>query len=321
MKISVHAQNDGDLRAKAVPVNGSSEIAFAATALGAKLLETAAEGSAAQRTIADHLLRNPVRVSALSIEDMANATGISPATISRFARTLGFRGYAELRNALADTLQNVLRPVEKLRDTFARGTQSAPLRESLEITLANLRATAEGLSPAMLEDVARRLEKADTVYVMGFGLSAHLAGMLTLGLEPFCRRLVNVVEYGGTENAAGRLMSLGPGDVLVALSFPRYSRDIIHLLRYAGDQGAYVVAITDSAASPLAQQANQALIAHCTHPVLSSSKAAGVLVVEALVTALMVSNEANVAKAGRLTDAISVYLDSGSPGPRGRSGA
>jgi len=61
-----------------------------------------------------------VHGSSQSIEDLAAASGVSTATLSRFARALGYGGYSELRAALADTLQGVLRPVEKLRGALAR---------------------------------------------------------------------------------------------------------------------------------------------------------------------------------------------------------
>ncbi|WP_376989482.1 MurR/RpiR family transcriptional regulator [Bosea sp. R86505] len=299
MKISLHVQNGG---------SGASDVAFAASELGQKLLALQAAGSASNRMIAEHLLRNPVRGAALSIEDLAAASGVSTATLSRFARSLGFGGFPDLRAALADTLQAVLRPVEKLRGALDRAAGAAPLREGLEDTLANLRATAEGLEPAALQRIVARLVAARCVYVMGFGLSAHLAGLMTLGLQPFCQQLVNVVEFGGTENAAGRLMNLGAEDVLIAISFPRYATDAVHLTRYAADRGAAIVALTDSAASPLAPLAGETLIAQSAHPVLSSSNVAALLVIEALVTALMVSNADNVTKAARLTEAISAYL-------------
>ena len=286
--------------------------AFAESNLGLALMQARGEGSSSQQVIAEALIRNPLQASAMSIEEMASFTGVSTATLSRFARAIGFAGYPDLRHALAATVQNVLRPVEKLRDTFERGPEASPLRSSLEATLANLRATAEGLSPQMLAGMAQRLADARCVYVMGFGLSAHLAGLLTLGLEPFCQRLVNVVGEGGTENAAARMMGIGRDDVLIAISFPRYSRDAVHLTRYGTDRGAWVIAMTDSVASPLQAHANEVLLAQAAHPVLSSSNTAALLVIEALVTALMVSNKDNVAKAAQLTEAISAYLHSGS---------
>ncbi len=103
-------------------------------------------------------------------------------------------------------------------------------------------------------------------------------------------------------------MNLAAGDVLIAISFPRYAADAVHLTRYALDRGAGIIALTDSVASPLAPLAHDALFAQSAHPVLSSSNVAALLVIEALVTAFMVSNGENVEKAARLTDAISAYL-------------
>ncbi|MCA3637203.1 MAG: MurR/RpiR family transcriptional regulator [Methylobacterium sp.] len=289
-------------------VVGAGGTAFASSPLGQRLREQQASGSTSNRVIAEYLLRNPVHGTSLSIEDMAAACGVSAATLSRFAKALDFHGYPELRAALAEALQEVLRPVEKLRGALARQASDDPLRASLQDSLANLRATAEGLDPAVLSRAAQKVSEASCVYVLGFGLSAHLAALLTLGLQPFCRQLVNVVEYGGTEVAAGRLMNLEASDLLIAISFPRYAADAVHLTRFALDRGASIIALTDSIASPLAPHAGEVLIAQSSHPVLSSSNVSALLVIEALVTALMVSNNANVEKAARLTEAISAYL-------------
>jgi DNA-binding MurR/RpiR family transcriptional regulator len=299
MKNSLHSLVGG---------SGAGGAAFANSPLGQRLRGLQTAGSASNRAIAEHLLRHPVHGSSLSIEDLAAAIGVSTATLSRFARVLGFHGFPELRAALADTLQGVLKPVEKLRGALARAGGDDPLRSSLQETLANLRATAEELDPSAVGRVVARLSSAPAVYVLGFGLSAHLAALLALGLQPFCRHVVNVVEYGGTEIAAGRLMNLQRGDVLIAISFPRYASDAVHLTRFALDRGAAVVALTDSVASPLAALADELLLAQSAHPILSSSNVAAVLVIEALVAALMVSNGENVDKAARLTEAISAYL-------------
>lgn len=282
--------------------------AFARSDLGARLQELHQSGSSSHRTIADHLLRNPIVGASQSIEDLAAAAGVSTATLSRFARALGYGGFPELRLALADTVQGLLIPVEKLRGALARTDEDDPLRDGLQQTLGNVRASAEGLDPAVVGRIVARLSAAHAIYVMGFGLSAHLASLLTLGLQPFCRQLVNVVEFGGTEVAAGKLMNIERGDELIAISFPRYASDAVHLTRFAADRGAGITAITNSIASPLAPLASEMLLAPSTHPILSSSNVAAVLAIEALVSAFMVSNADNVDKAARLTDAISAYL-------------
>ena len=170
-----------------------------------------------------------------------------------------------------------------------------------------------------MQTVVRRLTRAKVVYVMGFGLSANLAGMLVQHLQPFCPHVVEVVGIGGSEVAAGHLVDLTAHDVLVVISFPRYTLDCIGLASFARDRGACIVALTDSPASPLAELADHALYAQSTHPVLPSSASTALAMIEALAVALMVSNKKNVEKAARLSEVIAAYLyggEHGVPGPR-----
>ncbi|MGV7209422.1 MurR/RpiR family transcriptional regulator [Oxalobacteraceae bacterium A2-2] len=294
-------------------VSPSPEIAFAQSALGQSLVRVLADGSSSHRQIADYLLRNPMRVTALGIEELAEACQVSTATISRFARDIGFRNFSAMRGAVADTLQAVLQPVEKLRHSIEQAGAAA----SMEYALANTAACAAALPRALLDEVALLLGGARAVYVMGFGLSAHLAGLLVQHLQPFCPHAVEVVGIGGAEVAAGNLVNIDPRDVLVAISFPRYTLDCVRLASFARDCGASIVALTDSPASPLAELADHALYAPATHPVLASSASAALAVIEALAAALMVSRRANVEKAARLTEVISGYLygDAADSGP------
>lgn len=263
----------------------------------------------ANRTIADFLLRNPIQIAAWSIEELALKIGVSTASLSRFARAAGFAGYPELRSALAQTLQDSLHPVEKLRQTFERGSGlDAAFEDSLQSAYANVASLMESLRSTDMQAAVAELSKARSVYVMGFGLSAHLAALLTLNLQPFLPHLVNVVQFGGTEVAAGRLASLDQDDMLIAMSFPRYARDAIDLTRYAKDRRSHVLAITDSPASPLARLCDTLLLAPSIHPVISMSCAPALVLIEALVTAFMLSNPQNVSHATKLTEAIANYV-------------
>jgi DNA-binding MurR/RpiR family transcriptional regulator len=292
-------------------VGASADTAFASSPLGRKLLDTLANPatSTANRAVAEQLLRNPVRATAWGIEELATHANTSAATLSRFARTLGFSGFAAMRDAMAQVLQGMLQPVEKLRDVMSKpSAKSAAVTQSLEAGLNNARNAAQGLDEVMLARISERLSSAGTVYTMGFGISSHLAAMLALDLQPFCKHLINVVEFGGTEVAAGRLMNIQHKDVLIVISFPRYAQDAVHLASYARDRGAHVVALTDSIASPLMPIAHETLLAAAAHPVISSSAVSAMLVIEALVTCLMVSKKEHLLQAGRLTEAISDYL-------------
>ncbi|AKU23854.1 MurR/RpiR family transcriptional regulator [Massilia sp. MB5] len=288
----------------------SPEVAFAHSALGRLLLRVLADdgSSHTKKTLANYLLRHQMRVTALGIEELADSCQVSTATVSRFARDIGFRNYAAMRGAVADTLQEVLQPVEKLRSSIEQRRRASPVAESLEYALANITTTASNLAQPQIEAVVRKLTKARTVYVMGFGLSSHLAGAMVQHLQPFCAHVVEVVGIGGSEVAAGHLVNISEKDVVLAISFPRYTVDCCRLASFARDRKAAIVALTDSPASPLAALADHLLCAQSVHPVLPSSSSTALAVIEALAAALMVSNRGNVEKAAQLTEVIATYL-------------
>ncbi len=282
--------------------------ALSDTGLGARLSAFMASGSAARRRLAEYILRHPIRVAALSIEDLAQATGVSAPTISRFARELAFGGFAELRMAVADSMQALLDPVAKLRLQLEMAGSPARSSDMLITIQEQVQRLDTPILAAQVTAIAEAVVKARAIHVMGFGLSSHVAALLVLGLQPYCANVTTVVDFGGTEVAAGRLMGTGPGDVLIAITFPRYAKDIVNLTRYARDRGAKVFALTDSAASPIAPLADITLIAPSDHPTLSSSMAAAVAVIETLVATVMLSDPANAEKAALLGDAIGAYL-------------
>lgn len=299
MKNSVHPRE---------PLAGTP---FAETSVGGSLLEFLRAGTGSHRLIAEYILRNPVRASSTNIEELAAQTGVSPATISRFARGLGFEGFADMRTSIADALVTVLAPVAKLRKSMAE-TRGAPSADgSLQAAAKQLGLLdADGLSRQCAR-LATRIAKARSVHVMGFGMSAHLAGLAVLGLQPYHPAVSAVVEFGGTEVAAGRLMAIGKPDLVIAITFPRYSSDVVALARYVRAREAGLVALTDSIASPLYTIADETLVAPADHAILSSSVVAAVAIIETLIAALMVSDPKNVDNADRLTEAIAGYLHSG----------
>src|SRR5471032_3351132 len=182
----------------------SANVALAQSPLGLVLAGVLGQGSASHRSIANFVLRNPMRVTALKIEGMAEGCKVSTATISRFARDIGFANYAAMRSAVAETLHSEMQPVDKLRHTIENRTGSVwPGDESMEYALANLSSTRNAQSQAEMDEVVRKLSGAGVVYLLGFGLSSYLAGLLALHLQPFCAHVVEAAGQGGTEVAAG----------------------------------------------------------------------------------------------------------------------
>lgn len=239
---------------------------------------------------------------------MAKAVSVSAPTISRFARELGVSGFAEMRSEVAKATQATMDPVAKLRSKLRSDWTEGRAGE----TFVAIRQQIQMIDPDQINELAqrlaRRIRNARNVYVMGFGTSELIAGLLSMRLRPFHPGVVNVAEAGGTEVAARNLIRIEAPDLLIAITFPRYGRDPVQLTQYAHDRGAQIAVITDSAASPLCPLADELAFIPAEHPVLTSSVVAAVAFVETVLSAVMLSDAANVENAGRLHAAVATYL-------------
>src|SRR5262245_42082274 len=165
---------------------------------------------------------HPIRTLSHSAEEIASFTGTSVAAINRFSRVAGFDGFAHLKTMLGEELQSTVEPLRKLRP-------KAPARTPAIDTNALQRAIATPQIPR----AAGRLRKARQEPVLGFGTSRYRAGYATHVLMPYLRHVWTVSGEGGTEETARRLSRCGRGDVLLAVSLPRYSKDTVRLAQFA----------------------------------------------------------------------------------------
>ena len=274
-----------------------------------KLAEVAPQLQPSLRKVADFILRHPLKAATLTIEELAQATQTSPAAVNRLAKAMELRGYISLKAELVATLQDMVSPVDKLRDELAQRPDGAfGLHEQLQIASSNLGAAASNNDAAVFEAVIGRLLGARRIYILGFGNSAYMAGLAAANLVPFCDDATAISMEGGNENAAYRLAAITERDVLLTISLPRYSLDTLQLARFARERGACVLAITDSPASPLVEIAEYSLFAPAEHPVLISSNSAVLALIEALVAGVMARNKEAVSLAQELTESVMAYL-------------
>ncbi|WP_460152341.1 MurR/RpiR family transcriptional regulator [Pseudomonas sp. S2_B07] len=282
-----------------------------------KLTEIVAELPPSLRKVADFILRHPLKAATLTIEEMAHETLTSPAAVNRLAKALDLGGYSGMKAELVATLQQMVSPVDKLRNELAHRPGGAfGLHEQLQSASSNLATAVTNNHPDTFEAFVTRLTTARKIYILGFGNSVYFAGLAASTLVPFCTDATAISMEGGNENAAYRLAAITDQDVLLAISLPRYSLDTLQLARFANERGASVLAITDSPASPLTGIAEHTLFAPCDHPVLTSSNIAVLALIEGLVAGVMARNKEAVKLATELTESVMSYLhfpNSGKP--------
>ncbi|KVZ51269.1 hypothetical protein WL18_31810 [Burkholderia ubonensis] len=269
-----------------------------------RIHHASATASDALKPVARWLASHSLDAATLTIEEVAQACGGSVASVNRFAKHAGYRGFSELKADLAAVVRQALQPVEKLA---AQATQ-----EGIGAWLAdhqrNLAAMDSSLQTERLAQVVTRIVASNAVYCLGLGLSTYLTGLLADTLMPYHRRVVWAAAGGGSEQAARHMTHIGAGDTLIAISLPRYSRDTVELARFARERGAFVVALTDNPTAPLAAAADAVLLAPAEHRVLSSSSVAMVALVETLASEVLKATPQTQAVAAALSQTVLPYL-------------
>ena len=238
-----------------------------------------------QTRVVDYLLHHPDQTAFLSAAKLGRRLGVSDATIVRLAQALGFKGYGQLRKHLRDNLMARLDTVSRLQGTTGRvSSVEGVLRSVLQADLANLETLAANLSAAAFEQFVRNLAPRREVHVVGLRSAHSLALFLTSALRYMGRRVHPVVP--GVGDLWADLGSVEPDDVLVAISFPRYTRQTIEVAEHFHAAGATVLVITDSALSPLSSLARTVL--YCPYRIEShmESFVAAFSLLNAVITAV-----------------------------------
>jgi len=263
----------------------------------------------ALRKVADFILRHPFRAATLNIEDIAQATATSTAAVNRLSNALGMNGFTGLRVALMNNLLSMVSPGDGVYNkVISRPHDGFSLDQQIELSKGNLDNVLLLNSQADFEEIVQRLSQAQRIFIVGFGTSYYMAGMAAYGLTPYCPNINPVSIDDGAKGAAFRLAGIGPGDVLLAIALPPYTRETLRMAQYSSEQGACVLSLTDSPASPLTALSHRSLFISSTHPVLETSKCALVAVIESLVSAVRLRSKASVDEVIRHADEIMAYL-------------
>ena len=239
--------------------------------------------SKGHRKIAQYIVEHYEKAVFMTASKLGESVGVSESTVVRFASAMGYEGYPQLQRSLQELVSHRLTANQR----FEMSTEIDP-REALGVVLKsdmqNLRATMEQMDVAVFEDVVNRLLSAKSIYVMGLRSAAPLAQFMGYYLN-YIFDNVHLVSSGATD-VFEEISKLKENDVLVGISFPRYSTRTLEAMRFAKRCGAQVVAITDGPMSPLADMADATLTARTDMASFVDSLAAPLSLINALLVAL-----------------------------------
>ncbi len=255
----------------------------------------------AQERVAQLVLRDPSQVAFMNAKQLGEAADVSEASIVRFACSIGFAGYREMRASTQRVVSHQLTLTRRYLDRTRPGGDI--VHAVVQANINNIQTLAASLSAADVERAAKKIAQARRCYVVGFRAAAGLALVASSAISQLCHNCVQLsFESGETIDL---LVGAGPRDVLLAIGFRRYSHRTLQIARFLHQRGAFVIAVTDSVLSPLKDSARIMLAAEVESPIFPYSLVAPHCVIDSLVLAL--SHHMGTAAAGLLKDWEDTY--------------
>ncbi|MBA4422289.1 MAG: N-acetylmannosamine kinase [Syntrophus sp. (in: bacteria)] len=250
----------------------------------------------AQRRAAQYIMDHYDEAIFLTASKLAGKVGVSEATIVRLAQVLGFDGYPEMQRMLREKLQERLTTVTRLEKSVRNVRNDGDiLTKVMQEDIRNLSLTLQEISLDIFHQAVVDMKNARRIYVVGLRGAHAPALVLSLYMRFLKKQSTAVIPgYGDVWNT---LHGMGSEDLVIGISFPRYTRLTIDVLEYAHEQGARVGAITDSPFSPLARNADWVLPVHSQLDSFIESFTAAMSLVNALLTALSVQDPEETMKA------------------------
>lgn len=241
--------------------------------------------SKGQKRIANYILEHYDKAAYMTASKLGTVVGISESTVVRFAIELGFDGYPEMQRALQELIKTRLTSVQRVDVTNSLIGDGDVLEKVLMSDVEKIRQTLEDISKDSFNEAIDRIIAARTIYIIGVRSSSSLAGFLNLYLRMIFDNVKFVQTTSGSEMFE-QIMNISAEDVLIAISFPRYSSRIINAVEYARGVGADVISITDSEKSPIAPSADQLLVAHSDMVSFVDSLVAPLSIINAIIVAV-----------------------------------
>ena len=260
--------------------------------------------------IADYIEKHYDKAVFMTASVLGNTVGVSESTVVRFAVVLGYEGYPEMQRSLQELVRHRLTSAQR----FEMSTdikRSEVLNRVLKTDMTNIRNTIDTVNPDDFLRVVDSILHGKSIYVLGLRSAAPLSQFFGYYLH-FIFDDVRVVAAGSTD-VFESIARIGEGDVLIGISFPRYSSRTLEAMRYARVRGATVIGLSDGPMSPLVTEADLCLTAKTDMASFVDSLVAPLAVINALLIALALEKKdeltRNFERLEEIWDAYSVYTN------------
>ncbi len=241
--------------------------------------------SKGQKLIGNYILEHYDKAAFMTAARLGKVVGVSESTVVRFATELGHDGYPKLQKALQELIRTKLTAVQRMEITSDRIGEHDILKTVLYSDAEKIRLTLEKIDKNEFEQTVQTILNAKKIYILGVRSCAPLASFLGFYFNLIFDN-VRLVHTTSVSEMFEQILRVGPRDVVIGISFPRYSRRTIKALEYAKKQQSNVISITDSHLSPLKEVSTHTLIARSDMASFVDSLVAPLSVINALIVAL-----------------------------------
>ena len=239
--------------------------------------------SKGQKRIASYILENYDKAAFMTASRLGILAGVSESTVVRFASELGYDGYPSMQRALQDMIRSRLTSTQRIQ--AAGDMFHDVLPAVIQSDIDKLRQMLGHSSRSEFDRVVDKILSSRHVYILGVRSSSFVAGYLHFYMHLLSEN-VTLIQSNAAGEMFEQMLRMGSGDVLIAISFPRYSKVTINTVKFARDRGAEIIAITDNELSPVYQLSQAALLAPCEMISFVDSMVAPLSLINALLVAL-----------------------------------
>ncbi len=249
--------------------------------------------SKGQRRIAAYIEENYDKAAFMTAARLGETVGVSESTVVRFAAELGYDGYPKLQRAMQEMIRSKLTSVQRIEVTSSRIGDQDVLDSVLNQDIEKIRRTLDETSHEDFYQAVDAIGKAEKIYILAARSSVPLADFLGYYFSLIFEN-VKVVNTTSETEMYEQLFRVNENDVIIGISFPRYSRCAVKAMEFASDCGACVIGMTDSMISPLVKPSNYILLARSDMASVVDSLVAPLSLINALIVATALKKKAEV---------------------------
>ena len=250
--------------------------------------------SKGQKLLAAYITDNYDQAVFLTAARLGEVVGVSESTVVRFAAQLGYKGYPQFQKALEEMVRTKLDAVQQMDVTFGRISRSRVLESVLKADMEKIKGTLEGIDQNAFELAVETILTARRIYIIGIRSCAPLAAFLAFYFNYIFDQVI-LLHTNNSSELFEQMVRIGKDDVMIGISFPRYSLRTLKALEFANNRNAKVITITDSVHSPMNLYSSCNLIAESDMESMVDSLVAPLSVINALIVALCMRRQDEVA--------------------------